>query len=330
MIATRLTQKLGIRHPIVQAGMGGAACADLAAAVSSAGGVGTLGMIRRSPAFIREQIRRTRALTRQPFGVNLVPPVPSPEGIEAQFEVCLDERVPMLSFFWCDPAPFVERCHAAGILVMQQVGSAEEARHAVGAGVDVVIAQGHEAGGHVRGEVGLVAVLPAVVDAVAPVPVIAAGGIADGRGLAAALALGADAVWVGTRFVASEEAESHPDYKKRLVGARETDTIHTELFHIGWPPHSPSRVLRNALTEGAPAPAGVIARNNLGDRIVEVPAFAAGGPTIHTEGQTELMANYAGQGVAMIHEVLPAATIVERMVAEAEAIIRDRLVPAVR
>lgn len=330
MIATRLTQKLGVRHPIVQAGMGGAACADLAAAVSNAGAVGTLGMIRRSPAFIREQIRKTRALTRQPFGVNLVPPVPSPEGLEAQLEVCLAERVPMISFFWCDPATFVKRCHAAGILVMQQVGSAEEARRAVDAGVDVVIAQGHEAGGHVRGEVGLVSLLPAVVDAVAPVPVIAAGGIGDGRGLAAALALGADAVWVGTRFVASEESESHPDYKKRVVAARETDTVYTEMFHLGWPPHSPHRVLRNALTEGAPAPTGVIARNHLGDRVVDVPAFSSGGPTIHTEGQTELMPNYAGQGVATIHEVLPAATIVERMIAEAEAVIRDRLARAVR
>jgi nitronate monooxygenase len=325
MISTLLTQRLGVRHPIIQAGMGGAACADLAAAVSSAGGVGTLGMIRRSPGFIRDQIRRTRALTPRPFGVNLVPPVPSPEGIEAQFEVCLSERVPMLSFFWCDPAPFVERCHAAGILVMLQVGSADEAKRGVDAGVDVIIAQGHEAGGHVRGEVGLVALLPAVVDAVAPVPVIAAGGIADGRGLAAALALGAEAVWVGTRFVASEESEAHPDYRKRLVAARETDTVYTETFHLGWPPHSPHRVLRNPLTEGAPAPAGTIARLDLGDRILDIPAFSSGGPTIHTDGQTELMANYAGQGVATIHEVLPAAEIVERMVAEAETIIRERL-----
>jgi nitronate monooxygenase len=329
MITTPLTKKLGVRHPVVQAGMGGAACADLVAAVSNAGGVGTLGMIRRSPAFIRAEIRRTRALTRHPFGVNLVPVVPAPEGIDAQFAVCLEERVPMLSFFWCDPTPFVGRCHAAGILVLQQVGSADEAKRAVDAGVDVVIAQGMEAGGHVRGEVGLVSLVPAVVDAVSPVPVIAGGGIADGRGLAAALALGAGGVWVGTRFVASDEAESHPDYKKRLVGAHETDTIYTEAFHLGWPPHSPHRVLRNALTEGAPAPTGTIARLDLGDRVLDIPAFSSGGPTIHTVGQTELMANYAGQGVAVIHEVLPAGEIVERMVAEAEAIIRDRLTRAV-
>jgi nitronate monooxygenase len=115
MLSTPLTTMVHIQHPVVQAGMGGVACADLVAAVSNAGGLGMLGMIRRSPDFIRDQIRRTRALTRQPFGVNLVPVVASPEGIEAQFDVCLRERVPVLSLFWCDAGPYVERCHAAGI-----------------------------------------------------------------------------------------------------------------------------------------------------------------------------------------------------------------------
>lgn len=325
MISTRLTKQLGIRHPIVQAGMGGVACADLVAAVSNAGGCGMLGMIRRSPDFIRDQIRRTRALTGAPFGVNIVPPSPAPEGFEAQFEACLSERVPVLSLFWCDPKPYVDRCHTAGITVMLQIGSAEEARRAVEAGVDIIIAQGFEAGGHVCGQVSLLPLLSAVRDAVSPVPVLAGGGIVDGRGLAAALALGADGVWVGTRFVASEESEAHPDYKKRLLGARETDTVYTEAFHIGWPPHSPHRVLRNPLTEGVPPPKGRVARLKVGDTTVEIPPFATPAPTIHTEGQTELMPNYAGQGVATICEILPAREIVERMVAEAEAIIRERL-----
>jgi nitronate monooxygenase len=330
MIVTRITTALGLRHPIVQAGLGGVGCADLAAAVANAGGFGMLGMIRRPPAFIRDQIVRTRALTRGPFGVNLVPPVSPPEGIDAQLEVCLAERVPVVSFFWCDAAPYVGRCHAAGVKVMLQVGSAEEARRAVDAGVDMIVAQAFEAGGHVRGHVGLVAIVPAVVEAVPSVPVLAAGGIADGRGLAAALALGADGVWVGTRFVASEESEAHADYKKRLVGARETDTVYTEAFHLGWPPHSPHRVLRNALTDGVPPPAGAVARVKAGDRMLEIPPFAAPGPTIHTEGQTELMANYAGQGVAVIHDVLPARTIVEEMAAGAERIIAHRLHDLVR
>jgi nitronate monooxygenase len=325
MIITRVTTALGLRHPIVQAGTGGVGCADLAAAVANAGGLGMLGMIRRPPLFIREQIRRTRVLTREPFGVNLVPPASPPEGIDAQLEVCLAEQVPVVSLFWCDAAPYVGRCHAVGVKVMLQVGSVDEARRAVDAGVDMIVAQAFEAGGHVRGHVGLVALVPAICEAVPSVPVLAAGGIADGSGLAAALALGADGVWVGTRFVASEESEAHEDYKKRLVTARETDTVYTEAFHVGWPPHSPHRVLRNALTDGVQPPANIVARVKAGDRVTEIAPFATSAPTIHTEGQTALMANYAGQGVGLIRDVLPAREIVERMATEAEAIIAQRL-----
>lgn len=322
MISTCLTRMLDIRHPVVQAGMGGVARAELVAAVSNAGGLGMLGMVRMAPDFIREQIRRTRALTERPFGVNLIPPVAPAPGFETQLEVCLEERVSVVSLFWCDPAPFVKRCHAAGVVVMLQVGSAEEARRAAAAGVDVIVAQGVEAGGHVRGQVGLLPLLPTVVEAVTPVPVIAAGGIVDGRGLAAALALGADGVWVGTRFVASEESEGHAEYKKRLLGACETDTVYTETFHVGWPPNSPHRVLRNSLTDGGSAPTGPVASVRLGDRTAEVPPFGSATPTIHTEGHIELMANYAGQGVGLIRNVLPAAEIVELIVSEAQRIIR--------
>lgn len=322
MISTKLTERLGIRHPIVQAGMGGVARAELVAAVSNAGGLGMLGMVRMTPDFIRDQIHKTRALTDLPFGVNLIPPVAPASGFESQLEVCLEERVPVLSLFWSDPAPYLKRCHAAKIVVMLQVGSAEEARHAAAAGVDSIVAQGVEAGGHVRGQVGILPLLPTVVEAVTPVPVIAAGGIVDGRGLAAALALGADGVSVGTRFVASEESEAHADYKKRLLAASETDAIYTEMFHVGWPPNSPHRVLRNPLTDGDPAPPGPIASVRLGDQTLEVPLFGSATPTIHTEGRIELMANYAGQGVGQVRNILPAAEIVRQMVSEAEAIIR--------
>lgn len=322
MISTRLTRMLDIRHPVIQAGMGGVARAELVAAVSNAGGLGMLGMIRQAPDLIRQQIRMTRALTARPFGVNLVPPVAPPEGFEAQLQVCLDERVRVVSLFWCDAAPLVERCRAAGMVVMLQVGSVEEARRAAAAGVDVVVAQGVEAGGHVRGQVGLLPLLPTVVDAVSPVPVVAAGGIVDGRGLAAALALGADGVWVGTRFVASDESEAHPEYKKRLLDSSETDTVYTETFHVGWPPHSPHRVLRNALTDGGEPPPGPLASVDVGGRTVDVPAFGSATPTVHAHGRTDLMANYAGQGIGLIRNVLPAADIVEQIISEAEAIIR--------
>ena len=323
MISTKLTEKLGIRHPIIQAGMGGVARADLVATVSNAGGLGMLGMVRMTSDFIRDQIQKTRTLTKHPFGVNLIQPVVPVSGFESQLEVCIEERVPVVSLFWTDhPAPFVRQCQAAGIVVMLQVGSAEEATRAAAAGVDIIVAQGVEAGGHVRGQVGLVPLLPTVVEAVTPVPVIAAGGIVDGRGLAAALALGADGVWVGTRFVASKESEAHADYKRRLLTASQADTIYTEIFHVGWPPNSPHRVLRNPLTEGGSPPPGPVGSVRLGGRIVEVPLFGTATPTIHTQGRTELMPNYAGQGVGLVCEVLPAAEIVHQMVSEAEAIIR--------
>jgi NAD(P)H-dependent flavin oxidoreductase YrpB (nitropropane dioxygenase family) len=323
MISTSFTKLLTIDHLVARAGLGGVGRAELAAAVSNAGGLGMLGMIRMPPDFIPEQICRTRSLTSRPFSVNLVPPVAhTPGGIESQFEICIKERVPVVSLFWCDGVPFVERCHAARVVVMLQVGSAEEAKTATAVGVDVIVAQGVEAGGHVRGQVGLLPLLPTIVDAVAPIPVLAAGGIVNGRGLAAALSLGAAGVWVGTRFVASAESEAHPEYKHRLLEACETDTVRSELSRVEWPPHAPHRVLKNALTAGAPLPSAAIARVRLEDRLVELPVLMSAPPTIHTEGQTELMPNYAGQGVGLIRHILPAAAIVSQMVAEAEDTIR--------
>lgn len=322
MISTRFTTMLNIRHPIVQAGLGGVARAELAAAVSNAGGLGVLGMIRMTPDFIREQIRKTRELTSHPFGVNLVPPVVPETGFESQLAVCIEERVAVVSLFWCDAAPYVPQCHAAGIKVMLQVGSAEAARQAAALGVDIIVAQGMEAGGHVHGQVGLLPLLPTIVEAVEPTLVLAAGGIVNGRGLAAALSLGAEGVLVGTRFVASQECEAHAHYKQRLIEATELDTVYCEVFHLGWPPHSPHRVLRNALTDGQPPPPGPVAHLHRAGQTVEVPPFASTTPSIHTVGRTELMSNYAGQGVGLLREILPAAEIVERMVREAEQAIR--------
>ena len=163
MISTRFTRMLEISHPIAQAGLGGVGRAELAAAVSNAGALGMLGMIRQPPDFIRAQVRRTRELTNRPFGVNLVPPVASESGFESQLSVCIEERVSLVSLFWCEAAAYVPACHAAGIKVMLQVGTAQEAREARAANVDIIVAQGMEAGGHVRGEVGLFPLLPAIV-----------------------------------------------------------------------------------------------------------------------------------------------------------------------
>ena len=177
----------GIDVPVYQAGLGGVAGPALAAAVSMAGGLGHLGCIRRSAADVRLWIRETRKLTQRPFGVNLVPPGGGADGFDAQLSVVLEERPQVLSLFWGDFAKVIPRAKAAGIITMVQVGSVAEARKAAGDGADIVIAQGVESGGHVRGNIGLMALLPAVIDAVAPLPVLAAGGIADAAALAAVL-----------------------------------------------------------------------------------------------------------------------------------------------
>ena len=159
--------------------------------------------------------------------------------------MCLAEKVPVISFFWREPGALVRRAKEAGAIVLQTVASANMARRAVESGVDVVVAQGWEAGGHVRGTVATLPLIPAVVDVVGTTPVVAAGGIADGRGLAAVLALGAAGAWIGTRFLASQEATIHPRYRERLLRATADDTVFLEeLFDVGWP-KAPHRVLRN-------------------------------------------------------------------------------------
>ena len=201
---TALCKRLGIELPIIQAPMGGGVVGPtLAAAVSNAGALGMLVLWRADLATVRQQIRETRALTSRPFGVNLNLEFPQQERLD----VCLAEGVRIISFFWRDPAALMPRAKAAGATVLHTVGSAAAAQRAVDCGVDVIIAQGWEAGGHIRGTVATMPLIPAVVDAVSPVPVVAAGGIADGRGLAAALALGAAGAWIGTRFLASREAD---------------------------------------------------------------------------------------------------------------------------
>src|SRR3954447_8949380 len=240
---TALSERLGIGLPIIQAAMGGATSPALAAAVSEAGGLGMLPLAWAEEADLRRQIREVRARTDRPFGANLVLAWPQEERLPRVLGAGARRR----SFFWGEPDPAsVARVHAAGALALHTVGSAAEARRAVDCGVDVVVAQGWEAGGHVWGGVATLPLVPAVVDAVGPVPVVAAGGIADGRGLGAVLALGAAGAGLGTRFVMSDEAGALPAYLARLRDGRETDTVYSQLFDGGWP-DSPHRTLRNDL-----------------------------------------------------------------------------------
>jgi nitronate monooxygenase len=227
MLRTQLCDLLGLEVPILCAPMGPSITSpELAAAVSNAGGLGLVSFGADPPDLLRQEIRRLRDLTDKPFGVNFILHFP----VEDSVAVCLDERVPVVSFFWGDPAPYVERAHAAGCKVLDQVGSVEAAQGASRAGVDAIIAQGFEAGGHVAGRVTTLALVPRVVDAIAPTPVIAAGGIADARGLVAALALGAEGVVLGTRLLATPEAYAHPVYKYKVLEATEEETVHTTLF----------------------------------------------------------------------------------------------------
>jgi len=277
---------------------------------------------------LRDQIRYLRTLTDKPFGVNFVLHFPHHAGIQ----ICIDERVAALSFFWGDPSEFVPAAHAAGIAVIHQVGSLEAAVRAQQAGVDVIIAQGDEAGGHVAGEVSTMVLLPRIVDAVASTLVLAAGGIADARGLAAALCLGADGVVMGTRFIATLEANAHPVYKARLVAASEEDTVRTILFGHGWP-HAPHRTLRTRFvrewvdreseTQDPRSDEPVIGHTVIGGAEVPIRRFASLPPNIHATGDIESMSLLAGQSVGLVDEIRPAAEIIRETVNGAECLIRE-------
>jgi len=250
----------------------------------------------------------------------------------AGIQVCIDERVAALSFFWGDPSEFVPAAHAAGIAVLHQVGSVEAAVRAQQAGVDVIIAQGVEAGGHVAGEVSTMVLLPRIVDAVPPALVLAAGGIADARGLAAALCLGADGVMMGTRFLATPEANAHPVYKAGLVAASEEDTVCTILFGRGWP-HAPHRALRTRFvrewvdreteTQDSRSDEPVIGHTVIGGAEIPIQRFVSMPPNIHATGDIKLMSLLAGQSVGLVDEIRPAAEIHRETVNGAERLIRE-------
>src|SRR5262249_14118005 len=244
-LKTALCHMLGIEYPIVAAPMGPDLTGpETVAAVSNAGGLGILQAQFCAPPLFREEIHRVRALTDKPFGVNLLLHFP----VEAHVAVCLEERVPVLSLFWGDPTPYVEPAHAAGVKVFHQVGSVPEAQRAAAAGVDVIVAQGVEAGGHVAGGGAPPAVGPPGGGGGAPPPPGGAGGPAGGPGGVAGLRWGGEAGRLGTRFLASAESRAHPHYKQRVLAADEGDTIRTILFGHGWP-NAPHRTLRTAFVQ---------------------------------------------------------------------------------
>jgi NAD(P)H-dependent flavin oxidoreductase YrpB (nitropropane dioxygenase family) len=341
MPRTRICDLLDIEHPILSVGFGSGARAELAAAVSNAGGLGVIGASGQPPDVLRGLVAQTRELTDRPFGANLIlHTMGDPDRLPAireRYEALVEERVPLLVYFEGDPAPFVDDAHAAGVKIAIQVGSPEEARRAAAAGVDLVIAQGLEAGGHIAATASLFVNLPTIVDAVAPLPVLASGGIADGRGLAAALMLGAEGVSLGTRFVASEEAYVREEWKQRVVDAGAEDTVYSDdLFDVWWP-GVPHRALRARVFEewdeaGRPAsgerphegdPIGVYDSARHGP--VEIPRYASFMMTPLFDGDVELGPLWAGESAALVDEILPAGEIVRRIAAQADEVLAARV-----
>ncbi|GGQ51540.1 NAD(P)H-dependent flavin oxidoreductase [Couchioplanes azureus] len=318
-LRTDLSARLGIAVPVVQAPVGSAAAPGLAAAVSAAGGLGMLALTWSGAGRARDGVRAVRRRTHRPFGVNLVLDFP----VDDILAVCLQETVPVVSTFWGDPASVSRRIRDAGALHMHTVGSVPEALHAAACGVDVIVAQGWEAGGHVRGTTTTMVLVPAVADAVHPIPVMAAGGIADGRGVAAALALGAQGVWLGTRFLTATQARTHPRYRERLLAAGADDTVHTRCFDGGWP-GAPHRALRNTTVQrweaagcppapGRPGEGDVLTVDDEGrphrryEDLIPLPGMT---------GDVADMALYAGQSVALVRDIRPAESLVSELTAQ--------------
>ena len=326
MLTTRFTRLIGCAVPIQQAGMGAAAPPELAAAVSEAGAFGMLGTARSglNAMTLAGLLERTRQLTARPFGVNFII---RPGGVWARSAREFIEQAAkvgkVVEFFYSDPsAEFVRIVHDHGALAAWQVGSREEALAAADIGCDLIVAQGIEAGGHVRGTIGLLSLLSEVLDAVPAIPVLAGGGIGTGRAMAAALAAGADGVRVGTRFVASEEAGVHPTYAKALVAARAQDSVYTRTFHVGWP-EAPHRALRSAI-DAAEAFQGEIVGKvvSLDGTETAVPRFGTRVPDRTATGEVEAMSLYAGESVGDVKRVLPAREVVRELVEQAEQLLR--------
>jgi nitronate monooxygenase len=312
-VRTPVCELLGIEQPIVQAPI--AEVPRLAAAVSNAGALGTVALTwAEDPGSV---VRETAALTDRPFGGNFI----LGHDQHRQLDAALSAGLRIVSLMWGDAGGYVEHVHDAGGVVMHTVGSAEEARRAVGEGADVVVAQGWEAGGHVWSGVATLPLVPAVVDAVAPVPVMAAGGIGDARGVAAVLALGAQAAWLGTRFLMADEMPIHDEYRRRLQEAAETDAEwYPDLYDVGWP-DAPHRAIHNSTaaaweaagrppTGRRPGEGEVIGHFASGDPIVR---YEPAAPLAGTTGQIEALSMWAGQSVALARRSQPAADIVAEL-----------------
>jgi nitronate monooxygenase len=318
MLETRFTRLVGCAVPLQQAGMGGVATVELATAVAQAGALGMIGGVMVPGEMLAAQLDAANSSANEgAVGVNFLMPFLDHDAVEA-----VAGRARVVEFFYDNPdARLVETVHGGGALAAWQVGSIEEARAAAEAGCDLVVVQGVEAGGHVRGKVGLLPLLSETLDTV-EVPVVAAGGIGTARAAAAALSAGADAVRVGTRFVAAREASTHPAYAAALIESGPEDTVLTEAFSVMWP-NAPHRVLRSCVEAANSAEDEIVGEIELAGEKLPVPRLSVPSPTRAATGTVEAMALYAGQSVGAVERVEPAAEIVKEIVDGAERLLRE-------
>lgn len=331
---TRITEEYGVDLPFIGAGMAFVSTAKMVSAISNAGGMGVFGNGIADPTTLGKVIDNIREKTKKPFGVDLLTRFTTDEHIQ----VCAAKKVPFVVFFYDVPSKaWVDALHDAKVKVWMQVGSVTEAQAAVSLGVDVLVAQGAEAGGHNKSTASTFSFLPAVIALSGGRPVVAAGGIATGEGVVAAMALGADAVWVGTRLAASEESMAHPKYKQLLVESGVEDSVRTTLFGPEFP-GGQIRALRNQVVNQwygreseASAPPGTVIGTSLiptpggGVTKYEMPAFSALVPTTSTTGDLQEMCLPAGESAAAVKDIKPVAVIIKDMMDEAKRIIRNRL-----
>ena len=321
-LQTPLLKILGCELPIMLAGMGGVARHELAAAVSQAGGFGVLGMVREPVALIHCMFEPMSArLASSCSRKGIKPAATDTSLLKAQVDACLALKVPAMVLFWEVDVALVRHLKEEGVQVIHQVGNQKDADDALTAGADVLIVQGHEAGGHVRGTTSIFSLLPQIASQ-SPVPVVASGGIGNGRALVAALALGAQGVSLGTALLATNEANAHDYHKQRVLQANADDTIYTTRFNRNWHEVAPVRVLANDVLAG---------RYDNADRDTVIGQqdnqpiylFSTDSPLKGATGQIEDMAIYCGQSCGQIHQQCSAGERIAKILLEAHETLRE-------
>ncbi len=319
MLRTRITELLGVQYPIASSPMTNHSGGRLAAAVSQAGGLGTFGAIHPDGSdWVREQINYIRSQTEKPFGIGFITHF-IPDALPS-FEVALDERVPVIAFSFADPGPWLQRAKDSGATTLCQIQTLKDAREAVAAGADVLVAQGNEAGGH-TGRMSLLPFLTRLLDEFPDLPVMASGGISNGRALAAILSAGADGAWVGTPFLATPEAVEVPEaFKNRVVDSDGEDTIFTRVYDVlgdsPWPEGIAGRVYHNRFVQKWDG-----RDDEIRDRREELISDAAEG---WANADTEMASVYMGESAGSVSSIKPAAEVLRDICDQAENLLRER------